>query len=79
MSVATAAPPSIESLQERINQALSKSPYTPGHRLRVEEADGAVRLRGQVTTFFEKQMAQEVVRRLDGVQHVENLLEVSWR
>lgn len=74
---ATLATP-VDSLQARVADALTKSPYTPGDRFRVEAADGAVRLHGKVTTFFEKQMAQEVVRRLDGVQQVENLLEVSW-
>ncbi len=82
---APAAPPApaasmaiSDTLSERVSSALSASPYTPGDRFRIEAADGAVRLHGQVATFFEKQMAQEVVRRLDGVQQVENLLEVSW-
>lgn len=81
MPAATAVAPSqaIDSLQDRVNQALISSPYTAGDCLRVEAADGEVRLHGEVSTFFEKQMAQEVVRRLDGVQQIENLLEVSWR
>ena len=35
-------------------------------------------LEGTVGSFYQKQMAQEVVRRLDGVQGIENQLQVSW-
>jgi hypothetical protein len=31
-----------------------------------------------VGSFFQKQMAQEVVLRLDGVQQIENQLQVCW-
>lgn len=65
-------------LSERVTTALAASPHVPGSKLRVEAADGAVRLHGSVSTFFEKQMAQELVRRLDGVDRIENLLQVSW-
>ena len=66
------------SLCDKVSHALTVSPYIRGNRVRVEAGDGHVRLHGDVGTFFEKQMAQEVVRRLDGVQRVENLLQVAW-
>jgi osmotically-inducible protein OsmY len=44
----------------------------------VEAADGRVVLKGNVRSFFQKQMAQEAIRRIDGVQRIENLLEVNW-
>lgn len=65
-------------LQEAVSQAFELSPYIAGARVRIEAGDGQVRLHGDVGTFFEKQMAQEVARRIDGVQRVENLLQVSW-
>ena len=74
----TTATPPAPSLSERVASALAENPYSPGIELRVEEAEGSVHLHGRVTTFFEKQMAQEIVLRLDGVERVENLLEVSW-
>ena len=46
--------------------------------MRVETADGHVVLKGSVRSFFEKQMAQEAVRRIDGVEMIDNLLEVNW-
>ncbi len=78
MSNATAAPASIP-LVDLVQSALRNSPYLESQGLRIEAEQGAIRLHGQVGTFFEKQMAQETVRRLDGVQRVENLLEVNWR
>jgi osmotically-inducible protein OsmY len=74
MDVAT--PPSLLS---QVHCVLSNSPYLSSDTLLVETAeDGIVRLQGQVGTFFQKQMAQELVRRVDGVQRVENGLRVSW-
>jgi osmotically-inducible protein OsmY len=46
--------------------------------LRIEQQDGQVTLRGTVGTYYQKQMAQELVGRVDGVTNVENHLEVSW-
>ncbi len=65
-------------LLEQISMALQSSPYVPKQRVLVETQAGAVRLKGNVDSFFQKQMAQEVIRRLDGVEQIENLLEVSW-
>ncbi len=39
---------------------------------------GIVILRGEVQSYYEKQLAQEVVRRLGGVERVENQLEVAY-
>ncbi|TWT33733.1 BON domain protein [Posidoniimonas corsicana] len=77
-SAAATTTPANDLLSDRVSSALAASPHVPGGKLRVEAADGEVRLHGNVTTFFEKQMAQELVRRLDGVDRIENLLQVSW-
>jgi osmotically-inducible protein OsmY len=66
-------------LFERIHEALSSNPHVPSRRqVQVETADGRVVLKGSVGSFFEKQMAQEAIRRIDGVQMIDNLLEVNW-
>lgn len=67
------------SLLASVNSALTASPYLEATRLRIEAEQGAVSLHGEVGTFFEKQMAQEVIRRLDGVERIVNQLQVSWR
>lgn len=73
-ALASAATP----LEKLAVSALDNSPYVTGSRVRIEAGDGAVRLHGRVGSFFEKQMAQEAVRRVDGVERVENLLQVAW-
>ncbi|HJQ79450.1 MAG TPA: BON domain-containing protein [Lacipirellulaceae bacterium] len=65
-------------LFERIHEALTANPHVPNRQVRVEAADGRVVLKGSVRSFFEKQMAQEAIRRVDGVQLIDNLLEVNW-
>lgn len=75
MLTAEAAAPSLE---KAVSDAFESSPYIGGARVRIEAGDGRVRLHGDVGTFFEKQMAQEVARRIDGVEQVENLLQVAW-
>jgi osmotically-inducible protein OsmY len=65
-------------LLDQVQGALSNSPHVPAHQVRVETTDGHVRIEGTVGSFFQKQMAQEVVLRLDGVEQIENQLQVSW-
>jgi osmotically-inducible protein OsmY len=74
MSTATLNPP----LFERIHDALLTNPHVPSRQVQIEAADGRVVLRGNVKSFFQKQMAQEAVRRVDGVERIDNLLEVNW-
>jgi len=66
------------NLQEQVGLALQCSPYLRNRSLRFETTGGRVVLKGVVRSFFQKQMAQETVRRLDGVEGVENELEVDW-
>ena len=74
MSTATLTTP----LFDQVCEALTLNPHVPYQNVRVEAADGRVTLKGHVTTFFQKQMAQEAVRRVDGVEHIDNLLQVNW-
>jgi osmotically-inducible protein OsmY len=64
-------------LFDRLHSALSSNPHVP-RQVRVEATDGRVVLKGSVGSFFQKQMAQEAIRRVDGVQLIDNLLEVTW-
>jgi len=74
MSTATLPSP----LYQKIHEALSMNPHVSTQNVRIEAAEGKVVLKGQVSSFFQKQMAQEAIRRLDGVQMIDNLLEVNW-
>lgn len=65
-------------LLEQVQGALSRSPYIAPNQVQIETAEGHVRLEGTVGTFFQKQMAQELVRRVDGVERIVNQLQVNW-
>jgi osmotically-inducible protein OsmY len=76
--MSTAPPAAARPLFERIHEALVSNPHVPAPQVRVEAADGCVVLKGNVRSFFQKQMAQEAIRRIDGVQRIDNVLEVNW-
>ena len=60
----------------RIAKALQKSPYLDLTMLTYETNGGCVVLRGIVPSYFEKQMAQESIRWVEGVDEIFNELEV---
>lgn len=66
------------TLAERVDSAIMTSPYLTRRQLRFETDGGRVILEGIVKTYFQKQMAQEVVRRVEGVERIDNNLEVHW-
>jgi len=63
-------------LEDRVQNVIDHNPYLNRRRLHCEANDGHVVLRGEVRTFFQKQMAQESVRNVDGIVSIENCLEV---
>ena len=65
-------------LHERIHDALTTNPHVPSNLVMVEAEEGRIILKGSVKSFFQKQMAQEAVRRVDGVEQIDNLLQVNW-
>ena len=65
-------------LADRIFSVLEQSPHVPHRSLRFETNQGQVTLRGVVRSYYQKQMAQEVLLGLEGVEHIENQLEVEW-
>ena len=66
-------------LDDRVLIALERNPYLPRRNLRFETSEGRVTLRGIVGSYFQKQMAQEAIRHVAGVQEIANELEVCWR
>jgi osmotically-inducible protein OsmY len=65
-------------LLDRLGEALSANPHLFGHKLGYEADEGTVVLKGTVHSYFQKQMAQEAIRRVDGVELIDNQLEVNW-
>ena len=64
------------SLADRVDHALVANPYLTGRTLRFETDGGRIILRGRVGTWYQKQMAQELIRRVEGVELIDNCLEV---
>ena len=53
---------SVEEVQSRAQTALASSPFYELRELQVEWRDDALLLSGSVSSFYHKQLAQEVVR-----------------
>lgn len=65
-------------IQRRIQDALKRHPYLTRWNINVRVFDGgAVYLAGRVGTFFEKQEAEEISARANGVTNVLNRLRVD--
>lgn len=65
-------------LRQRVDSAIKGNPHLTRHRVFCQEESGIVVLHGRVRSFFQKQMAQETLKRLDGVERVINELQVDW-
>jgi osmotically-inducible protein OsmY len=64
-------------LVDKVHGALKGNPYFSGRSLRFETELGRVTLRGVVRSFFQKQMAQEALRHVEGIDEIQNELEVT--
>lgn len=69
---------SVTRLDDRVHSALQRSPHLANRNLRFETEEGRVILRGVVPSYYQKQMAQEILRAVEGVEEIENQLEVLW-
>ncbi|MEE3074769.1 MAG: BON domain-containing protein [Planctomycetota bacterium] len=62
----------------RIDQDLANHPLMKGKNVRIQQEKHRVILEGDVDSYYDKQMLQEVVRRIEGVEEIENRLLVEW-
>ncbi len=67
-----------DALLTRVDSAIRGSRHLAGHQVFCQEESGTIVLHGKVQSFFQKQMAQEALRKLNGVEKVINELEVDW-
>jgi osmotically-inducible protein OsmY len=60
-------------------ERLRKVPYSGVHKVSCQcDGRGRLFLRGRLSSFFQKQLAQEAVLNLEGVAQVVNEIEVTW-
>jgi len=67
----------IAELQPRAQAALASSPFYELRDLRVERDLDALRISGRVSSFYHKQLAQEVVRSVGTGIQVVNAVQVE--
>ena len=65
-------------LVAQIHSAVVHNPYLNHRAMHIKTKQGRVVIQGTVGSFFEKQMAQEALRGIEGVKSIENHLEVNW-
>lgn len=68
--------PVSKSAPEAALARLRDSSYAPLRRVHCEFVEGDLVLRGRLATFFHKQLAQELVSKVNGVERVVNHIEV---
>lgn len=66
-----------ELLAQHALRILQASPYRELRQLRCDFEDGKLIIRGHVTSFYAKQMAQAAVQSVDGVNGVINEVTVQ--
>jgi osmotically-inducible protein OsmY len=66
-----------DNIAERAESCLRGNSYLALKYVSCEYHDGVLTLRGCLPTYYLKQIAQAVVGRLDGVQHIVNDIEVT--
>lgn len=69
--------PASNVVLERIKDCLSQSNYREMRGVSCEFRAGTAILQGRVCSFYAKQTAQELIRRVDGVIEIQNHLEVE--
>ena len=70
--------PDSKETAEVARQRILHQPHLKMQRLWCEFDRGRLFLRGQVPSFYFKQLAQEAVAGMDGVRQVVNEIEVVW-
>jgi osmotically-inducible protein OsmY len=67
-----------ERMVEMMAEArLARSPYHELSRVWCRFGEGVLTLRGRVSTYYLKQVAQHTVRQIDGVTQIDNRLRVA--
>ena len=67
-----------KQITEAAKRRILRQPHLTMQRLWCEFDQGHLFLRGQVPSFYFKQLAQEAVVGMEGVQQVVNEIEVVW-
>ena len=78
MEIVTSNDGNSRELLQRVDLAIKGNPHLSRHQVFCQEQSGIVVLHGRVGSFFQKQMAQETLKGLRGVEKIINELQVDW-
>lgn len=69
-----------QSLTHRAQEALEQSPIFKGrsHHIRIDERNGHLVVQGRLPSFYLKQMLQTLLRKVEGVEGIDNKVMVDW-
>ena len=70
--------PEAKKIAETAKHRILHRPHLTHQRLWCEFKEGQLFIRGQVPSFYLKQLAQEAVVGIEGVRQVVNEIEVVW-
>lgn len=65
-----------EAVVQQINRALVSRGAVPLRHVQVDLYEGLAILRGSVYRYYDKQLAQEVVKQIEGVEQIQNEIVV---
>lgn len=66
-------------LSYRVHFVLSRNPYLGNRQIQFEVIDQDIILKGSVRSYYQKQMAQESLRKVQGIRRILNELDVLTR
>ena len=68
---------SFHAVVQAAKDRLNRNPGTSAEQVSCEYRQGVLSLHGRLPTYYQKQLAQEAVKGLDGVRQVVNEIEVA--
>ena len=69
--------PTMGDVSKSVQDAFQKSPVHGLRELQVEQVGSSILISGKVSSFYQKQLAQEVVRHLDPAARIVNSIVVD--
>ena len=66
-----------QAIAQAAEDQLHRCLHSPVRQVSCEFHEGGLRLRGRLPSYYQKQLAQEAVVRLEGVHQVVNEIEVA--
>ena len=67
----------LNDIQDQLQSVFNQHPDLQAKQFRFDAEEGRIIVQGTVKSWYEKQMAQEALRNIDGVTQIENELMVE--